>query len=113
MRLVFLLLLASVLLSLPAAAAPVRRAARPGDTRTQPGDTLHLFLLSPGYRLALRDSVYLCRTDVQLKTFLQGHARGISCASIESGSEESVDSVMELMRLLNRLHIRIATSDDL
>ena len=72
------------------------------------GDTLHIFILNPGYRLSLRDSVYLCRTPAQLKTFLQRHARGISHASIETAPEEPVDSVMALMRVLDKMHIRTA-----
>ncbi|HTJ11574.1 MAG TPA: hypothetical protein VL547_06105 [Dinghuibacter sp.] len=85
-------------------------AATPTVRQGPPGDTIRIFMLQPGYRLALRDSVYLCRTTGQLRTFLRQHARVITHASIETAPEETVDSVMDLMELLHRRHIRVVVT---
>lgn len=76
--------------------------------RGQSKDTniLSIFLLRPGYRVMLHDSVFLCRSPRQLKTFLKTHAHGVTKATIVAAPEEPIDSVIVVMKALRKYAIR-------
>ena len=102
--------LAVLLICLLGSTSPSPRCPAPPVPQTR--DTLDIFLLHPGYRLVLRDSIYLCRTPTQLHSFLKVHARRISGASIRTAPEEPLDSVMPVMQMLDRFRIQTMPPPD-